>query len=69
VGVINRMNAQIAASSGEQSQVAENISRKIGDIGAVAHEAAGHAQDTQDASRQLAGLAEELETLVSQFRV
>jgi methyl-accepting chemotaxis protein len=69
VGVINRMNAQIAASSGEQSQVAENISRKIGDIGAVAHEAAGHAQDTQDASRQLAGLAEELEALVSQFRV
>jgi methyl-accepting chemotaxis protein len=69
VGIINRMNAQIATSSAGQSQVAENISRKIGDIGAVAQEAAGHAQDTQDASQQLASLAEELEKMVSQFRV
>jgi len=68
VGVINRMNAQIASRSGEQSQVAENISRKIADIGAVANEASGHAQDTQDASRQLARLAEELQNLVNQFR-
>jgi methyl-accepting chemotaxis protein len=69
VGVINRMNAQIATSSGEQSNVAENISRKIGDIGAVAQDAAGHARDTQDASRQLARLAEELDNLVGQFHV
>ena len=69
VGVINRMNAQIATSSAEQSHVAENISRKIGDISSVAQDAAGHARDTQDASRQLARLAEELENLVSQFRV
>ncbi len=69
VGVINRMNAQIAGSSGEQSKVAESISRKIGDIGAVAGAAAGHARDTQEASRRLAGLAEELDSLVSQFRV
>ena len=69
VGVINRMNAQIATSSAEQSKVAENISRKIGDIGTVAQEAAGHAKGTQDASQRLARLAEELENLVSQFRV
>jgi methyl-accepting chemotaxis protein len=68
VGVITRMNAQIAANSEEQSNVAENISRKIGDIGAVAQEAVGHANDTQEASRQLARLAEELESLVNQFR-
>ena len=69
VGVINRMNAQIATSSAEQSNVAEDISRKIGDISSVAQEAAGHAQDTQDASQQLARLADELENMVSQFRV
>ncbi|HNA30032.1 MAG TPA: methyl-accepting chemotaxis protein [Thiobacillaceae bacterium] len=68
VGVINAMNAQIATSSAEQSNVAENISRKIGDISAVAQDAAGHAQDTQNASQRLANLAEELENLVSQFR-
>jgi len=68
VSVITRMNTQIAANSGEQGNVAESISRKIDDIGAVAQQAAGHANDTQEASRQLARLAEELETLVNQFR-
>ncbi len=69
VSVITRMNNQIASGSGEQSKVAESISRKIGDISSVARDAAGHAQDTQDASRQLANLAEELETMVGQFRI
>jgi methyl-accepting chemotaxis protein len=69
VGVITKMSTQIATSSGEQSKVAENISRKIGDINAVARDAAGHAQDTQDASQQLANLADELEKLVGQFRI
>lgn len=68
VGVITRMSTQIANSSGEQSKVAENISHKIGDISAVARDAAGHAHDTQDASKQLAHLAKELENLVNQFR-
>jgi methyl-accepting chemotaxis protein len=68
VGVITRMNTQIANSSGDQSKVAENISHKIGDISAVARDAAGHAHDTQDASKQLAHLAKELENLVNQFR-
>jgi methyl-accepting chemotaxis protein len=67
VSVITRMNTQIANSSGEQSKVAENISHKIGDISAVARDAAGHAHDTQDASKQLAHLAKELENLVNQF--
>ncbi len=68
VSVITRMNTQIAANSGEQGNVAESISRKIDDIGAVAQQAAGHANDTQEASRQLARLADELENLVNQFR-
>ncbi len=68
VGVITRMNNQIAASSGDQSTVAENISHKIGDIAAVARQAAGDARDSHDASEQLATLATELENLVRQFR-
>ncbi len=69
VSAINSLNAQIAVSSSEQSSVAGSISHKIGDIGAVAQDAAGNARDTQDASQRLARLAEELENLVSQFRV
>jgi methyl-accepting chemotaxis protein len=68
VGVITRMNNQIAASSGEQSTVAENISHKIGDIAAVSRQAAADAHNTHDASEQLATLSSELEKLVRQFR-
>jgi len=68
VGVITHMNNQIAASSGEQSTVAENISRKIGDIAAVARQAAGDARESHTASKQLAALATELENQVTQFR-
>lgn len=69
VEAINRLNADIAAHSGEQSKVAEAISQKIGDIGAVAREASGHAHHTRDASERLAHLARELETQVAQFRL
>jgi len=69
VGIITRMNAQIAASSMAQSSAADSINQKLGDIGAVAREASSHAHDTHGASEQLAGLARELESLVNQFRV
>jgi len=69
VGIITRMNNQIATSSSEQSTVAENISLKVGGIANVARGAAGHARDTLDASERLAALAQELENLVRQFRI
>ena len=69
VGVITRMNAQIATNSMGQNSAAESINKKLGDIGAIAREASGHAHDTQGASEQLAGLARELESMVNQFRV
>ena len=69
VSVITRMNAQIANSSMDQNDAAESINLKLGNIGTVAREASNHAHDTQRASEQLAGLARELENLVSQFRV
>ncbi len=69
VGVITRMNAQIASSSGEQSNVADDINHKVGDIGSVAREAAQNAHETHNASEQLATLAEQLEKLVKQFKV
>jgi methyl-accepting chemotaxis protein len=68
VGVITHLNTQIAASSGEQSTVAENIRHKIGDIADVARQASGDAKDTHRASEQLATLAKELEAQVGQFK-
>jgi methyl-accepting chemotaxis protein len=69
VGIITRMNAQIADSSLAQSSAADSINRKLGDIGAVAREASGHAHETHGASEKLAALARELESQVDQFRV
>jgi methyl-accepting chemotaxis protein len=69
VGVITKLNAQIASTSSAQNKVAENISRMIGDVNSVARDAAGHAQDTQVASEQLASLAQNLDKLVGQFKV
>ncbi len=69
VGVITRMNAQIAEGSKGQSHAADDINEKLGNIRTVAREASNHAHDTHGASERLAGLARELENLVNQFRV
>jgi methyl-accepting chemotaxis protein len=69
VGVITRMNTQIAANSMGQSSAADSINQKLGDIGAVAREASSLAHDTHGASEKLAGLARELDNLLNQFRV
>jgi len=69
VGTITKLNTQIATSSGEQSKVAEGISHKIGNINAVASDAAGEAQNALAACQQLARLADELDKLVEQFRI
>ncbi len=69
VGVITRMNAQIADSSKGQSRAADDINQKLGNIRSVAREASNHAHDTHGASERLAGLARDLENLVNQFRV
>jgi methyl-accepting chemotaxis protein len=69
VGVITRMNAQIATNSMNQSHAADNINQKLGEIGSVARQASSNAHDTHTASAQLADLARELESLVNQFRV
>jgi methyl-accepting chemotaxis protein len=68
VEVITRMTGQIAARGEEQSGAAEAISQRVGAIGEVAHGASAQCHRTQDASHRLAGMAAELQRLVSQFR-
>lgn len=69
VSVINDMNTQIASAAEEQSAVAEDINRNVTNIGQVANEVAGGADEASQASAQLTGLAEQQRRLINQFRV
>ncbi|MCW8827182.1 MAG: methyl-accepting chemotaxis protein [Gammaproteobacteria bacterium] len=66
---INDMNTQIASAAEEQSSVAEEINRNIITITQVADETAVGAVQTSNASTEVARLSEELQELVSRFKV
>ena len=69
VSVINDMNTQIASAAEEQSAVAEDINRNVINIGQVAGEVAGGADEASQASAELTKLAEQQRRLINQFRV
>ncbi|PTS83096.1 methyl-accepting chemotaxis protein [Pseudomonas sp. HMWF032] len=69
VSVINDMNTQIASAAEEQSAVAEDINRNVTNIGQVANEVAGGADEASQASAELTKLAEQQRRLINQFRV
>ncbi len=66
---ISDMNTQIASAAEEQSAVAEEINRNISNISEVAEQSATGAQQTSVASTELARLAEQLQSMVTQFKV
>ncbi|GLK87719.1 methyl-accepting chemotaxis protein [Pseudomonas turukhanskensis] len=69
VSVINDMNTQIASAAEQQSAVAEDINRNVSNIGQVAAEVAGGADEASQASAELTKLAEQQRRLINQFRV
>ena len=69
VSVINDMNTQIASAAEEQSEEAEDINRNVTNIGQVAAEVAGGADEASAASSELTKLAEQQRRLINQFRV
>ena len=69
VAKINEMNAQIASAAEEQNSVAEEINQNITRISHHAEKTSDGAQTTQMASTELASLSEELNTLMSQFKI
>ena len=69
VDQITAMNNQIRRDSEEQKTVAEEISRNISSIARVAEETATGSNQTYSASRQLAELAVNLQSRISQLRV
>ena len=66
---IARMNNEIAASSEEQSRVAEDINQRIVTISDVVEQTAEGTQQTAAASEQLTTEVEQLRSLVSRFKV
>ncbi|QXH50758.1 methyl-accepting chemotaxis protein [Pseudomonas fakonensis] len=69
VSVINDMNTQIASAAEQQSAVADDINRNVINIGQVAGEVAGGADESSQASAELTKLAEQQRRLINQFRV
>ncbi|RFA26173.1 hypothetical protein CAI21_17745 [Alkalilimnicola ehrlichii] len=69
VTTINDMNAQIASASEQQDAVAEEMNKSITTISRVAEQSAEGAQQTTRSSEELARLAEQLQDMVSKFRV
>ncbi len=69
VTAINDMNLQIANAAAEQTSVAEEINRNIVNITQISNETADAAHQTTATSSNLAHLAVELQTLISQFNL
>ncbi|HYQ48812.1 MAG TPA: methyl-accepting chemotaxis protein [Pseudomonas sp.] len=68
VDIIRDMNTQIATAAEEQHQVAEDINRHISQIHGDAQLVAELAQAARQDSQSLAGLSNELDSLVRRFR-
>lgn len=66
--VISEIN-QVAASSEEQSSAAEQISKNIESISAVTHESASGTQQIARAAEDLNRLTDNLQNMISQFKV
>ncbi|SFH40821.1 methyl-accepting chemotaxis protein [Pseudomonas sp. NFACC45] len=69
VSNIQSMNQQIAAAAEEQSAVAEEISRSIINVRDVSEQTAAASEETAASSVELARLGNQLQMMVSHFRV
>ena len=69
VATINEMNTQIASASEEQSAVAEEMNKNVTNISHASEQTAAGAAQTTSASEELARLASQLQSLVSQFKI
>ncbi|SJN54153.1 Methyl-accepting chemotaxis protein McpS [Vibrio ruber DSM 16370] len=69
IGVINDMNMQIASASEQQSTVAESINENIVNVRQIAEENAVASDETRQSSGEIARLAEQLNHLVSRFKI
>jgi len=66
---INDINIQIASAAEEQSSVAEEINRNISNVNDIAQQTSTASEQSAATSEELARLANELQQLISHFRV
>jgi methyl-accepting chemotaxis protein len=66
---INAMNTQIATAAREQGEVAEDINRSLVSIAGVADQTAAGANRTAESSELVASLADDLQKLITRFKV
>ncbi|WNO10778.1 methyl-accepting chemotaxis protein [Teredinibacter sp. KSP-S5-2] len=69
VGSISKLNAQMEVAASEQCQVAESINQNINDISHSAEITSGDAKKSAAVAEQLLGLANKLQTTVSDFKL
>ena len=69
VSTINDMNTHIASAADEQTATTEEMNKNIANISQLADETAGSAEQSTNASSELAALAAELQNLVGQFKI
>ena len=69
VSSIQAMNQQIAAAAEQQSSVADEISRSIVSVRDVCEQTAEASEETAASSVELARLGNQLQTMVSHFRI
>ena len=69
VTTITDMNTQIASAAEEHSSVAEEINRNVVNISEVASHTAEDATEVAQSSKQLTKLADDLQSLLSHFKV
>lgn len=69
VTTINEMNTQIASAAEEQSATTEEMNQNIVNINHLAEQTATSAEQSTTASSELARLANDLQNLVSQFKI
>ena len=69
VSRIAEMNAHIAHAAEEQSTVARDINRNVSEIHGLSSEAVSGAEQAAEASKALQTMAEELQQVISVFRV
>jgi len=66
---INDINIQIASAAEEQSSVAEEINRNISNVNDIAQQTSTASEQSAATSEELARLANDLQKLISHFRV
>ena len=66
---VTEMSQNISAATGEQTTNARQVSKAVENVNEVTQSAAASAEQMSAATSQLSGMAQELQTLVAQFRI